>query len=501
MSRSFNVLYRFLAKDSFSGVSKKIATNNKKLGKSFKKLDQDVKQSQSVFKSTSRSFISGFKGMAAAAIGFFGIREFVQTGSDFQTAMADMSSITGATGDDLKFFRNETLRLAKASATMAPEVANAFKLVASAKSDLLKDPKGLSKVTEQVLLLKNAAGIDLAQAANVVMESMNQMGAGADQAAEFVNILAAGSKIGASEVGQTGAAIVKAGVAAGLAKLSFVELNASIQVLAQQGIKGELAGTQLKTSLLKLETSGIKKIMPSVVGLNTALDNLAAMNLNAAQLSKLFGLEAIAAGQKLIENRATIKDWTVQMTGTSIAQEQASTNLATFSAKMRKMGITLRDVVIKTFLRLEPLLSKMATQFTNFLESIDEKKINSFGDSLSTLVSIVGVLGSGFKFVFDVLSGIGTLIGEVAGALTTLDFGQFSDTSKSFGNKFLGGAAIDSLVSGVTSLFSTGTPIGADSTSTTDINVNMNAPEGVVQSVQSTTRGRAANVGINMEGG
>lgn len=495
MSRSFNVSYRFLAKDSFSGVSKKIQTNNKKLGKSFKKLDGNIKKSSSVFKGTSKSFVMGFKSMAIAAVGFFGIREFISTGSDFQTAMADMSSITGATGKDLKFFRDETLRLAKASATMAPEVANAFKLVASAKSDLLKDPKGLSKVTEQVLLLKNAAGIDLSQAANVVMESLNQFGAGAEQAAEFVNILAAGSKVGASEVGQTGAAIVKAGVAAGLAKLSFVELNASIQVLAQQGIKGELAGTQLKTSLLKLETTGIKKIMPSVVGLNSALDNLASMNLNAAQLSKLFGLEAIAAGQKLIENRATVKEWTTAMSGTAIAQEQATTNLSTFSAKMRKMGITFRDVFIKTFLRLEPLLSKLATQFTQFIGSIDEKKINAFADGLVKVATALGDIAGWISklslpdWLTSNMSSENALGKKHGSFLRSL----FGDDSSSTSAKDLSSLSAD-LLKGV---LSPGAPLGG-SNSTTDINMNINAPAGVVQSIQSRTQGRAANVGFNM---
>jgi len=427
MARSFNVSYRFTARDGFTAIANRIRSSNRRLGNSFRGLNTAIRRSASSFRGMASDFSSGFKSIAAAAVAFFGIKEFLTIGANFQTAMADMSSITGATGKDLEFFREETLRLAKASATMAPEVATAFKTVASAKSELLKDPKGLSKVTEQVLLLKNAANIDLGQAANVLLESLNQFGAGADRAAEFVNVLAAGSKIGASEVGNTGAAIVKAGVTAKLAKIGFVELNAAIQVLAKNGIKAELAGTGLKTALLALETSKVKAIKPSVVGLSKALENLSNANLSATQLEKLFGREALSVGDILIKNRKLLGQWTAGMTRTNVAQVQATTNMNTFGVKMRRLKIIIQDALIKTFIRLEPTLSKLAVQFGKFIEGIKPGEIDGFAKSLIAAVEVVKIMASALGLVFGVLQKIGKAIGEITAAVATLDFSNFSD--------------------------------------------------------------------------
>ena len=441
--------------------------------------------------------------MAAAAISFFGIKGFLQTGADFQTAMADMSSITGATGEDLKFFREETLRMAKASATMAPEVANAFKLVASAKSDLLKDPKGLSKVTEQVLLLKTAASLELSQAANVLLESLNQFGAGADRAAEFVNILAAGSKVGASEVGQTGAAIVKAAVNAKLAGLSFVELNASIQVLAKNGIKAELAGTGLKTMFLALTTQTNNNFNPAIVGMGRALENLSKANLNATEIEKLFGREAFAIGKILIDNRKLVGQWTQEMTGTAVAQEQAAINLNTFNVKMRRLGITIKNVLIRTFLRLEPLLSKTIVKFTEFFDQISEDQIKVFSDNIVDVATGLGNIATSLGDIIGLTKKIPSLpdwmtsgmnfarnMGLKDAAIWGGPYGKVSPMRQNLSD------LSEQLLVDV--LPSIGAPIGQDSKSTTDINMNINAPAGVVRSMQSTTQGRAANVGLNL---
>ena len=167
MSRSFNVMYRFIAKDGFSRVAGKVRNDVKKLRTNFRGLGKDVSKSGRAFTATSRGFASGFRRMAAAAVGFFGINQFLTVGSQFQDAMADLSAITGATGKDMDLLKSKTLSMARASVSSQADVAEAIKLVASAKPELLGNIEALTATTEQVLLLKNAAGIDLASAANI----------------------------------------------------------------------------------------------------------------------------------------------------------------------------------------------------------------------------------------------------------------------------------------------------------------------------------------------
>ena len=501
MARSFNVLYRFLAKDSFSGISKKIKSGNKKLSGSFKKLDKDVKKSGRTFKGTSKSFISGFKGMAAAALGFFGIKEFFTVGAQFQDALADLSAITGATGDDLDKLKTKILSMAKASVTSQADVAEAIKLVASAKPELLDNIDALTATTDAVLLLKNAAGIELADAANITAQGLNIFGAEAARASEFVNVLAAGAKLGSSEIADTGAALLIAGPGARAAGLSFVQLNAAIQTVAKGGIKGTQAGTALNAIFGRMRRLGIDFKKVGLEGafdrIRTALDATTSSTARAQLEAKIFGEEHAKVGLAILNNTSLLTQYEGSLKGTNIAQEQADIRLATFNTKMRKLGIIIKDVVIKTFLRLEPVISKQVTAFTGFLDAIDPKQVDAFASSLGTLIDVAAGIATGFKIVFAVLKGIGTAIGELVAQFATLNFSEGLGTSFtdafSVGGKFLGIFGDDKP--------SPGKPIGQGGDSTTDINVNMNAPAGVIQSIQSRTQGRATNVGVNMAEG
>ncbi len=195
--------------------------------------------------------------LLAAFAGIAGVMKFFSVGTGFQDAIADLSSITKSTGKDLQFLQDESLRLAKKMNISAADVAEGFKLVASAKSELLEDTEALSTITEQILLLANASGEDLNTAANLVLRSMNQFGAEAHGAARFVNVLAASTEIGAAELRDLGPALINAGTAGQLAGISFEEMNAAMQVLAKGGLVGPRAGTGMQGAILKLN-----KILP-----------------------------------------------------------------------------------------------------------------------------------------------------------------------------------------------------------------------------------------------
>jgi TP901 family phage tail tape measure protein len=191
---------------------------------------------------------------------------------------------------------------------------------------------------------------------------MNQFELQTSDASRVINVLAAGSKVGASEIAETANAVTRAGVAMKLAGVSFEEGNAAIQILAKNGILAERAGTQLKTALLKLTSEGIDAINPKVVGLNKALDNLGEANLDAATLTDLFGLEAVAAGKILIDNRKLLGDWTKQMTDTNTATVQAATNMDTFAERSKRLVAIITADFIKVFQDNESTLSQLVDQ-------------------------------------------------------------------------------------------------------------------------------------------
>ena len=426
-------------------VSNKVFNSNKKIGRSFnllnnkfkvteknagrlskklRKLSKDTSKSANSI-SKSSNMMGGFAGKVAATAGtFFSISEFIKTGGNFQDALADLQAITGAAGEDLNFLSGEALRLAKSSSFAQDKVVKAFTDIASAKSELLKDPRALSTITEQSLMLANAAGIDLESAVQASVGALNQFNVGADQAARFTNVLAAGSKVGAARVSDIVESLKNAGPVAAQFNVSFEDTNAILQVLAKNGVKGAEAGTALRAALVKLETK-LGAMAPSKVGFVRTLEILRKRQLSNVQLSELFGEEHVKTGLILQNNIPLIKQWGREITGTNIAEEQASIRLNTFNAKLRRMGVTIRESVIKAFIRLEPVITEQITNLTKWIDSLDPEKIKGFADSLTILVKGLVFVGKIVGKILKQMEMIGEVLGQLTAALATLDFSQF----------------------------------------------------------------------------
>lgn len=267
--------------------------------------------------------------------------EAVNATRRYEKALADLSAITGATGDALKSIDDAAKSMAKNTTASAGEAVEAMKLIASAKPELLESKGALEEVTKEAIRLAEASGMALPAAAENLTIALNQFQESAGGAARFVDVLAAGAKYGASEIGETSIALKNAAVSANGAGLSFEETNAAIQTLAASGIKGGEAGTALRNVLLKLETETTGATRPSVDGLASALEALSGKNLSAAELTKLFGLENVNAAQAMLRSTEQMKLLTGQLTGTNTATEQAATNTKTLDAEIKRMNNAL----------------------------------------------------------------------------------------------------------------------------------------------------------------
>ena len=280
------------------------------------------------------------------------------------TSKHTLKSLTGLDDESISWLEQQAVQL---SSTMdetglrvkqsASEILQAYMLVGSNKPELLSDKESLNAVTQETMRLASAADMDLKQAVNATTTALNQYGASADEAAKFVNVLAAGSKFGAANVEQQAAVILKAGTIAKTANVSFEQLVGLTEALAEKGVKSEVAGTGLKTFLLKLET-GAKETRPSVVGLDKALSILSEHSSDATWMQKRFGMEAFNVAKILVDNRDSVKSYTEAVTGTDTAIEQAAINSDTYEAKSKQLANSMEEVSLKILEEIGPALTK-----------------------------------------------------------------------------------------------------------------------------------------------
>ena len=274
---------------------------------------------------------SAFVGVSAA------LGDIVKTSMQFEKAMSSLSALTGATGEDLEFLRIQAINLGATTTQTASQVADAFKLIGSQQPELLKSKEALVAVTRSAIMLAEASESDVPTAAKALSGALNQMGAGAERAEEYVNILAAASQQGSADIDYLNKSVEKSGGTANATGVKFNELVAAIETIAPKVTEASEAGTQLRNIFLTLESSSEKDLKPSVVGLSGALETLAGKHYDAGEMAKLFGKENVNAALALVSSIDTYKELETSITGTNTAQEQALTNTTNLAGSVTKL--------------------------------------------------------------------------------------------------------------------------------------------------------------------
>jgi len=292
------------------------------------------KRTQSFDKTIGRT-IGRFAGFAAVGAV---LTSSIKKMADFEEQVSNLSAITGATGEDLEFLKNKAIELGGATTKSAEDTVKAFKLIASAKPELLSNGAALAKVTKEAITLSEASGLELPAAATALTDAMNQFGLAADQSGRVINLLAAGSKFAAAEIPDLTMSLKAFGGVADSLGISIEESAAAVETLSSKGLKGAEAGTQLRNVFLKLGASTDKKLNPKIVGLSKALKNLAPIQDDTTKLTKMFGRQNVLAAQTIIKQRDRLDELTESMSGTNIAYEQARVNTDNLNSDVRSMG-------------------------------------------------------------------------------------------------------------------------------------------------------------------
>ena len=342
-------------------------------------------------------------GVTAALTGVaMKLQDFRRKGSEKESSAANLKALTGLDDGSIEWLKTQAESISTAMdetglrvKASSREILEAYTLVGSNKPELLAVKEDLNAVTMEAMRLSAAANMELKPAAEGLTLAMNQYGAAASEASRYVNVLAAGSKFGAAGVEAQTASITKAGVAAAVAKVPIEELVGSIETLAEKGIKGEIAGTGLKTFFLKLEGMA-DDCRPSVVGLQTALENLRAKQMSVSEMQKAFGLEAYTVAQAMISGADSVKKYTDSVTGTNTALEQAAINSDTTEAKMAQLRNQIQETGMALAKDLAPVFSTMTNWTGKFVMLLPPlvKWVKEYGVELVVVLSTLALYSS-----------------------------------------------------------------------------------------------------------
>lgn len=273
-----------------------------------------------------------------------GLVEAAAAGMQFRQSVADLSSITGIAGKDLEDLAERSRAIGRESGLGADTAARAYSLLASQIEISRIGMKGLNELAEQSVTLAEASGMSLDAAANALAATVNQFGLSADEAGRVTNVLAAGSKYGAAEIEDLSDSFRIAGATASAMGLSVEATAGALEILSQANMKGHESGTALRNIIIRLNTElGVDL---GETSLGKALEALQPKLEDAAYLTKVFGVENIAAAQFLIQNARAVDEMTAKVTGTNTAMEQAAVRTDTQMHKYMQLKAVVEDLKI-----------------------------------------------------------------------------------------------------------------------------------------------------------
>jgi TP901 family phage tail tape measure protein len=165
----------------------------------------------------------------------------IEVGASFESSMANVQAISGATDDDLKLLTDTAKKFGSTTKFSASESADALGYMALAGWDAKTSASALGGV----LNLASASGMDLAQASDMVTDYLSAFGLEADKSAYFADILAYAQGNANTTAEGLGEAYKNCSANLASAGQDIETTTALLSMMANQGLKGSEAGTAL----------------------------------------------------------------------------------------------------------------------------------------------------------------------------------------------------------------------------------------------------------------
>lgn len=337
------------------------------------KVQKSIGKTQQVCSAFGASFIkleAAKRAIDGVAQGF---KNIMTPGMEVQSSMADLSAITGLTGEKLNEIEGYARKAAKTFGGSAAQSIESYKLILSQLGpEIANTPAALREMGKSVAVLSKTMGGDSVAATEVLTTAMNQFQVSLDDPIEalkvmsdMMNTMAAAAKAGSAELPAIQMALQQSGMAAKMAGVSFSETNAAIQVLDKAGKKGAEGGVALRNVMAQmgkgrfiekdvqanLLAAGIdvEKLGDKSLTLSQRLNLLKPVLSDSALLSKLFGLENANAAMALISGTGQMDAYTGAIHGTNTAYDQASVIMETAAEKTSRMKARVDDMKIGIF--------------------------------------------------------------------------------------------------------------------------------------------------------
>lgn len=342
------------------------------------------------------SMMSRLRGLAAGIGLTLGagalIAGTIGTGAGFEKSMSNVEALTNASKTEMVSLESAAREAGATTAYTARESADAMGYLALAGYDASQQIAALPSTLD----LAAAGSVGLARSADIATNILSQYRMQAKDTNVVVDQLAFTQSRFNTNIEEASEAMNYFGPTASAMGISLSESNATIGLMANNGLKGSLATRALGSSIVRLTkpTAQMSKMMKSLnvdffdsegrfvgmAGMVGLLNNrLEGMNdkQRQAALSTLFGAEAIQEINILLaEGSGKIKYWTEELDkAEGTAKRMADVKLDNLAGDFQILKSASQETTLQLYNEMGPALRSVTQEATLFVRGMDTKEV------------------------------------------------------------------------------------------------------------------------------
>jgi TP901 family phage tail tape measure protein len=346
----------------------------------------------------------------------------------FDSALSEISARTGVVGEGLKDVERKALSMGAATQFSAQDAANGMLELLASGDDLAT---AMGRI-DDVLTLATVGNLDLKTAADGVTDVMASMRLEAGQTAGVVDIMTKATASSSATMTDMMDSLASGGNLAADYGLNILDASAAMAVLAENGIKGSEAGTNMRSMLLNMtrpteavqgawnelgvtfyDTEGnVRDFNQVIVELDAALDmrTPAEQNELMKTLAGSYGYTALSA----LRAAGGIDTMRNNMSQQRSATEIAEAKMNTFEGKLISLRGSLEALNIKAFTPfMNDVLKPIVGRITDVVN-----EVGIFAEQNPEATKTVIGLGMALVGGTTALSGLGIMINLVKTGLS-----------------------------------------------------------------------------------
>lgn len=365
---------------------------------------------------------------------------------DFDDSMRKVKATSGATSGEFQQLRDKALEMGAKTKFSASESADALNYMALAGWDT----KDMLNGIDGVMQLAAASGEDLGQVSDIVTDSLTAFGLKAKDSGRFADVLAQTSSKANTDVRGLGEAFKYAAPVAGALGYTVEDTSIAIGLMSNAGIKGEKAGTALRTMFTnlakptkamkdKMEELGISitdsngKMLPMRDVMGQLRDKFKGLSKDqqASAAATIFGKEAMSGALAVINaSDEDYKKLTKSIDNSTGASKRMSDemeggiggSIRKMKSAIESMAISIGDVLAPHIRKAAELLAFLADKFANMPGWVKTAVVGLgvFAAALGPLILATGAFTAALGSIMTTIGPVMTGIAKAGGVMNFL---------------------------------------------------------------------------------